>query len=280
MAWTIRTATRPPRERPYQLAGSEHLYDDVHARLWRDGAHWRIDVDDTATYDWDPEIREIVCAPRPNSSEDFVRGHLLGRVLATCLHDEGFLVLHGSAVTIGGGAVAFLAPKGSGKTTLAAMLVAAGAGLLTDDSLPVALDGVVQAFPGVHSLRMHADAMSMGGAVAGSEAREDGKFVVSAQGQVTQDPVPLRVVYLLGPVRWISGERPVARAPLTPPAALAALVGHTKGGAMLGTAAAPEQLKRSQTLCKQVPVERLLVVRDLPTLPEVVNQLLRWHGGT
>jgi hypothetical protein len=279
VAWTVRVATGPPRDLSYQLAGSEHLYDDVHARLWRAGSHWRIDVDDTATYDWDPDTRKIVCTSRANASEDFLRGHLLGRVLATCLHDEGFLVLHGSAVTIGDGAVAFLAPKGSGKSTLAAMLIAAGASLLTDDALAVAIEGGVLARPGVHSLRLHADTLELSGGAASTDAREDGKFLVRSPPRITREPVPLKAIYLLAPVRWISEERCTARASLAPSAALGALVGHTKIGEMLGPLAAPELLRRAAAVSQGVPVERLLVVRDVAALPTVVEQLLAWHGG-
>ena len=58
-------------------------------------------------------------------------------------------MLHASAVVLDGAAVAFTAPSGTGKSTLAAHLVAAGASFLTDDVL--ALDdrnGVVEAHSG------------------------------------------------------------------------------------------------------------------------------------
>jgi hypothetical protein len=48
---------------------------------------------------------------------------------------QGLEVLHASAVGVGGRAVAFTAASGSGKSSLAAHLVAAGASFLTDDVL-------------------------------------------------------------------------------------------------------------------------------------------------
>ena len=62
---------------------------------------------------------------------------------------QGLEVLHASAVVLDGTAVAFTAPSGTGKSTLAAHLVAAGASFLTDDVLAVEeRNGVVEAHSG------------------------------------------------------------------------------------------------------------------------------------
>ena len=62
---------------------------------------------------------------------------------------QGLEVLHASAVALDGAAVAFTAPSGAGKSSLAAHLVAAGATFVADDVLAVeARDGVVEAHPG------------------------------------------------------------------------------------------------------------------------------------
>ena len=55
--------------------------------------------------------------------------------LAAALH--GLPLVHASAVALGGRALAFVAPSGTGKTSVAAHLVARGASLLTDDALAV-----------------------------------------------------------------------------------------------------------------------------------------------
>ena len=54
---------------------------------------------------------------------------------------QGMEVLHASAVSLDGRAVAFLGRSGAGKTTLATRLLARGARLLTDDVLAVTTDG-------------------------------------------------------------------------------------------------------------------------------------------
>lgn len=281
-AWTARhadyVASRPPS---LSLVGTELIYDDIYARLWRDSQGWRVDVDDTGAFDWDPLAREITCARYPWGTEDFLRAHLLGRVLSTCLHDDGLLVLHGSAVAVADGAIAFLAPKGSGKSTLAAMLVAAGAHLLTDDALAVQSSGEMLAFPGVHSLRMNADMLQLTGAVADGVQRPDGKYVVPATSamRLAREPRPLRAIYLLSPLQGIADGRLVARDSLPAASALAAVMGHTKVGGMLGKAEAPRLLQRVASVVRRIPVQRLLVVRDVPALSAVAEQVLDWHGG-
>src|SRR5690606_16473868 len=93
---------------------------------------------------------------------------LFGPVMACLLHRQGLLVLHGSAVVIDGEAHAFLGDKGSGKSTTAAALIAAGLPLVADDV--VALDrledgrlAVRAAFPA-----MKLDARMMAGFAGGA----------------------------------------------------------------------------------------------------------------
>lgn len=81
----------------------------------------------------------IVVDLEPGFDERLVALPLLGPVLALLLHRRRrLLVLHGSAVEIGGQCHVFLGDKGAGKSTTAAALVAAGFPLIADDT--VALD--------------------------------------------------------------------------------------------------------------------------------------------
>ena len=66
--------------------------------------------------------REIAVDPAPGVDADLLSTYLLGPALGVLLHQRGGLVLHASAVTVGGGCVAFLADAGWGKSTLAATL--------------------------------------------------------------------------------------------------------------------------------------------------------------
>ena len=60
---------------------------------------------------------------------------LEGSILAHTLAAEGLLSLHASAVEVEGSALAIVGHSGGGKSTLAALLCAAGGRLVTDDAL-------------------------------------------------------------------------------------------------------------------------------------------------
>jgi hypothetical protein len=312
--WTVRQHHAAPEALPEGaiLAGAERIYDDIHASLHRHPHGWRITVDDTGIFDWDASSRCITCWRRPDGTDDFLRAHLLGRVLGTALHDDGHLVLHGSAVVTPAGAIGFLAPKGFGKSSLALALARQGALLLTDDTVAIDLHAFTpsrphvsaegastssrthagaegaptpsrpHALPGIVSPRLLPDAAAELGAVADSNARADGKHVVTLPGdvRVASAAAPLAAVYLLLPASAIDGDRAAARAPLPAVSALAALTGHAKVGAMLGPAAAPDLLRRAAAVLAHVPVQGLVVTRNLARLTEAALEILSWHGGS
>jgi hypothetical protein len=80
---------------------------------------------------------------------------LLGLAMAFWLEREGRSTLHGSAVSVGGAGVGFVAAGGMGKSSLAAYLTANGDALITEDLLVWSWnDGVALAEPGVAQLRL------------------------------------------------------------------------------------------------------------------------------
>jgi len=81
-----------------------------------------------------PDGLEVLCA-LPRVGVGRWQRYLVAQVLPLASALRGFEIIHGSAVSFGDQAVAFVAPSGMGKTTLAAHLVLAGASFLTDDAL-------------------------------------------------------------------------------------------------------------------------------------------------
>lgn len=72
-----------------------------------------------------------------------------GQVLPTAAALQGLTLLHASAVSVGGGAVALIGGSGVGKSSLAHHLRLGGAGHLTDDVAAVSFDaGEVMCHPG------------------------------------------------------------------------------------------------------------------------------------
>ena len=98
-----------------------------------------------------------------------------GPATAAILYQRGILPLHASAIVLAAGAVAFLAPSGVGKSSLAAAFVSTGAPLLTDDLLAVRLDerGTLLAYPGAPGLRLTPEAWDVLGSAGFREVGQD-----------------------------------------------------------------------------------------------------------
>lgn len=273
----------PPGLPNTPLLGSQLLYQDQHARLFQMPEGWRIVVDDTGVYDLTEQGSRITWSAFPDATLDFARAHFLGRVLATSMHFNGALVLHGSAVSYRSGAVLFLAPKHTGKSTLALALTLAGARLISDDTITVALsaDGRPEVWPGIHSLRLQPDAAAQFASQSGPDQREDGKHLVTdlPGERLEQSTCPLAAVYLLVAAESLASGGAVIRRKLAPPLAAAAIVAQGKISEMLGPSQAPVLLQRAARVASLAPVYQLAVQRDLGRLDEVAGQLAEWHDS-
>ena len=104
---------------------------------------------------------EIKAAPGPEADDAMTRVGLLGPSLAIALIQRTELVLHGSAVAVDGSAVAFVGPRGHGKSTFAAGMVARGHALVSDDVLTVESSSqgdTPRVVPGYPQLKLWPDA--------------------------------------------------------------------------------------------------------------------------
>ena len=207
---------------------------------------------------------------------------ITGRVMAVALHAEGHLCLHGSGVAIGDRAVAFLAAKGTGKSTIAAAIVDAGAQLASDDTLAVLPFQSPQLLPGLHQLRLRSDSAACAMKGASSAAiGTDGKHVVAqiAQQKLLHRTVKLDAIYVLVPSssRDASSAR---RERLQPTRAAMALVQHAKIGVLLGGTEATVVLGRAAQIADAVPVFALNVARDLGRLSDAVSTIMDWHQAS
>lgn len=277
--WEFSTAPElPAMEAPSEI-GADLLYADVSARLFAHNTGHRIRVDDTGDFDISDGGRVIRWVAREPAWPDFVRAHLLGRVLATTMYLDGWLPLHASAVETRAGVIAFLAPKGYGKSTLALALAGAGAHLVTDDTLPIDPARSPIAWPGVHAIRAHAEAVEALGLALPDARTPEGKHVISTipYARRTHRPRPLAAIYLIDPVT--PGNVAVARSEMPPLIAAIGVVAHVKIGRMLGAAAAAAMLERAARLAQGTPVYQLHTPRELSLLPEMASLILDWHGG-
>ena len=100
--------------------------------------------------------------PAPGVSEPLLNLPLLGPIMALLLHLRGLLVLHASAVDLGGRGAVFLGNKGAGKSTTVAAFIARGHRLLADDVLAVDFPAAAEPciVPGFPQLKLVNDAAS------------------------------------------------------------------------------------------------------------------------
>ena len=276
--WTFERAERLAPMVDARELGSDPLYGDVSARLYVHAGGHRIVVDDTGSFELGADGRRITWEPGGNAWPDFVRAHLMGRVLATSLYLDGLLPLHASAVETRDGVIAFLAPKGFGKSTLALALVTAGARLGTDDTLPIDPRDPPLAWPGIHNVRVHEDSITAVGTAASDLETREGKQVVTGlvPESLQSRPAPLAAIYLLDPAA--ANAEGVTRTPMPPTIAALAVVAHVKIGRMLGSTAAAPMLERTAAITGRVPVFHLHAPRDLERLGDTAAAILTWHG--
>jgi hypothetical protein len=278
--WTFDTTPQLEPMRDTFEFGAERIYDEVHARMYRHASGHRISVDDTGDFDLSADGRHVRWQERADAWPDFVRAHLMGRVLATSLFLDGWLPLHGSAVQFGSGVVAFLAPKGFGKSSLALALTRAGARLVTDDTLPIEMAELPLAWPGVHSMRLRSDAMdAIGLARHDGEQTRDGKNLVDdlPLSRLMHAPAPLKALYILNPLVGDDIQPAAARLEVPQRIAALAVVSHVKIARMLGPSAGSVLLERAVHVVRTTPVYRLDSARDLSRLGEVAETVASWH---
>lgn len=208
---------------------------------------------------------------------------LLGLVLAFWLERSGVLTLHASAVAVGDRAVAFLAGKEGGKSSLAASFLDAGHRLLTDDVLAVRVPETggtaFEALPAYPEMRFRpADAARRLGAERAAELPLAHPWAAKVRMPVDAfEPEPRRLARIYLPER-VSGRAEevgaVAIEPLAPRRALVALLADSFLPRLVG--AMGWEVRRLDPLARlvaAVPVRRVRFPDGLERLPEVAERL-------
>jgi len=250
-------------------------------RVYRsDGCHV-LSMTDVADYYLWPD--RIACHLRDPACEHLVEIHLLGIALSLWLELKGTPALHASAVVVEGRAVGFLATNKGGKSSLSAALMQVGHPLLTDDILPVELEGgAFKGRPGYPQMRMWPDQ-----ALHFLDRYEDLETVHPAYskrrapvgedglGTFCDEPRPLGCLYLperRDPAAWGTGIE-FRRVP--PVEALMTLIGqsfvpNTAEALGLGR----QRLDLFAALVSQIPVRRVVYPEGYRYLPRVREAIL------
>lgn len=243
------------------------------ARTTQHDRGYRIDYPAAASVEISPGLDAMTVNPR--CGQERVASLLVaGGAMSTLLTLRGHLVLHASAVSVDRKAIALIGPSGAGKSTLAGALCAAGAQLVTDDSLRVDTTGSdpVVCHPGGTSLRLRA-----GSTVARRISDRLGGAGRSVDGRLLARPTPagpgaLELAAMVKVDRR-SEASPGAIARLKGADALAAVASNPRTLGVTDPRLLKAHLEQSAELARTVPV---LVLAPPPgtRLTEMSSHLL------
>lgn len=202
-----------------------------------------------------PDESRICCCMEPKLPMEVTRYWLVNLILPFYLLLAGLLdFLHGSAVGVGKGAVAFLANSMGGKSTLANYFVQRGHSLLTDEHV---------------GFRREKDFLVVPSAPFVRPRRQIGNLGEHVQN-FASNPLPLRALYLLE-----LGSDCAQTVPLTGAFALPEVVKFSR---YLVSKRSKERFSQFAALVSTVPIVRLHVPKDLSQLPNVYETVLTHLG--
>jgi hypothetical protein len=220
------------------------------------------------------DARRIDVDPAPGVDDPLLAFPLLGPVMALALHQRGLLVLHASAIAVGGKSVIFMGDKGAGKSTTAGAMIRAGHRLLTDDVVALDLSDPERpmTLPGFPQLKLAADAagaISLGRAEVRPQVHPQ---IDKAQHRLRDgfaaEAAPVSRLYILE-----RGAR-AAISPLTGAAALPAVIKFSYvmrfGRQALPGESASVHLSQCAQVAGRVGVSRLEVPAGLARIDEAV----------
>ena len=218
---------------------------------------------------------EIIIRPYEGAEEALLRIVTLGPGIATILQQRGLLVLHASAVVIGGKAVAFVGWKGQGKSTTAASLFSRGCPLLTDDLL--ALNGNdgkrVLAHPGFPQFKLWPDSAKSALAEAPDAMPklmpDTEKRVKAVVDGFATEPAPLVAIYVL------TGGSELAMHRLSPQETFKEIVSNTfcarYGSRVFEGQIGTDHLRSAGRIVANVPVFRFVKPNSLARLDSLAD---------
>jgi len=158
----VKLQTLAPRAQTLLAAVPFHTWDlpdgEEWAAFFRNGAGILIRFPNLADFVLSADATQVTCTPTPGVSDVTIEHLYLNQVLPLALGQLGKLVFHASAVEIAGGAAAFSATSGRGKSSIAAAFAADGSAFLTDDALVLEqVDASYEVQPSPPSLRLWVD---------------------------------------------------------------------------------------------------------------------------
>jgi hypothetical protein len=213
------------------------------------------------------EGREILYDPPAGADPTCVIPSVLGMGLGVLLHQRGVFTLHASGIEHDGACVAFVAHKGTGKSTTCANLHRRGYRVVTDDILAVTFNeaGSPLVHPAFPLVKLRPDAVPSIGVTAEDLPRIDARYErrrLDVSGSFSSEPLPLKQLFLLE-----DGDE-IELIPLAGSKAFIQLLVHSYIVRILGRAAAGvEHFRDCERLVSGIPITCARRPRGLENLP-------------
>ena len=214
--------------------------------------------------------REIIVRPKRDADARAIRSAILGPAFAVALYQRGQLVLHASAVAIGGGAVVFIGDAGDGKSTTALGLCAAGHCFISDNITAIDLTNdppvVAPSYPQINVGPEALDALSYNKTHLQYVEPASEKRIVPITERFATRAVPLKQIYVLR-----RGNATVIT-PLSPSVGLNECISNSYHDASLEESDAAHFVQCAR-LATAVPIYEIETSRNFATFPDVLRRI-------
>jgi hypothetical protein len=269
----LRLAVRPGRT---DLLPPEHLLpsqiwrgtgDEEFARGYAAGARWWMRWPGVGTFVFDAPARDTQLVPEHGRPREILEDAFRRGAAPVALLQREHEVLHASAILSARGVVAFCAASGTGKSTLAAALAAAGCEFWGDDFVAWRVaDGAVECAwsPSVHRL----DDVTHE-AVRGIEP-----FARAVSARATGPPRLAAIVVMSRADR--AHGRTACVAPVPVSRAFTAVLPHAHECSIGGPERVRRSVERYLELCASIPVFQLAFTPDLSQVARLAHDVAAW----
>lgn len=224
--------------------------------------------------------REVTVDAGAEENDAELANLIEGPILCRALRLAGHPLLHASALTWEGRAIAFMGGSGAGKSSLAWALTQQGCGLLSDDMVGLTIGPAsVMAHPGRLRLRLWPDVverLSVDQSVTGAlfpTTTEMEKFGVHDPATFEGEASPLHAIYRVRPRDPALAEPVIEETPQAE--RLADLAANLHGMILPDREGRRRELAQMAKVAAAVPMRLLTLPDDLGELPRIAADLKR-----
>lgn len=247
-----------------------------HLEVFRDGQSFHFFYSDGTRFQISAAGDQVRGWWTDETSLEDCAAYLLGPIMGFVLRLHGVLPLHASAIAAEGNAIAMVAPRGTGKSTLAAAFAELGYPILGDDVIALRPSAAAitasPAFPGV---RLCSDVVETfygePGALPIAVGWQKHYLDLRSEGYRFQaDPLPVGAIFVL---QRTSGSKILRLEPLQGVAACRELLSNTYGNYLLDQEMRARELRSLAPLLAQARVLRAEIPDDRARVFEVCSAM-------